>query len=585
MKACRVFRRAAQVATGMALVLGGGLWAEETPIELPVYTVTAERELPRPEQWSYARIEGFEVLSGIPAGATRKLAGDFQNFSYALDLVWPGMRPDNTSPAKLVICGQSRKFDELLPDNLRQAERTLTSFHLRDREQAVIVLDHQTKYLTLVNAEDPTALSGGDAPASSAEATAPFFAPDAYQQLYREYIRYLLSARNAPPMPWLAEGLSQLLMNLHISANEISVGKVEDPRAQAAEPTGLVENAAPAAPAQDRDFNAALGKSRLMPMDELFAMAADSNAARLSRGLWAKQCYAFVHWGLYGDFGKHQKEFITFIQRLDREPPSEGLFKECFKQGYAEMLQSLRTHIEFTRFKFAGVRADKGQKIPWPAAPTVREATQAEVGRLTGDVLRLAGHPAEARTALITAYRRGERDPALLAALGEAEANGGDLVKARKLLEAAAAAKTVRPWAYLALARLRLTEAGAKPEGGNGKLSPRQTAGVLEPLFTARSLPPSLPETYELIAETWTACASSPGPAQLAVLDEGVRLFPRHAALVYADAALQAKAGQVTRADSLIRLGLRVTTDAGLRAKFESLKAGLPAAPPTAVKG
>jgi len=131
----------------------------------------------------------------------------------------------------------------------------------------------------------------------------------------------------------------------------------------------------------------------------------------------------------------------------------------------------------------------------------------------------------------------------------------------------------------------RLAAARGKPEATAGKLSVKQTAAVLEPLFTARRQPPALPETYELIAAAWAASISSPAPAHLAVLDEGVRLFPRDAALVYADAELQARAGQIATADSLIRHGLRVTTDADLQARFEHLRAGLPPAPPTPAKG
>jgi hypothetical protein len=248
------------------------------------------------------------------------------------------------------------------------------------------------------------------------------------------------------------------------------------------------------------------------------------------------------------------------------------------------MQQTLRSHAEFTRFNFAGVRPDKGQKIPWPPAPKLREATQAEVGRLQGVAYTLAGHPAEARDVLLTAYLRGERDPALLAALGVAEASGGDAVKARKLLEAAATATITSPRAYIELARLRLDAARAKPEASGGKISARQIAGVLEPLFTARSQSPALPETYETIATAWAACSSSPSPAHLAVLDEGVRLFPRNAALVYADAELQAKAGQIATAESLIRHGQRVTADADLRAKFDYLRAGLPVVPAVPTK-
>jgi hypothetical protein len=148
-------------------------------------------------------------------------------------------------------------------------------------------------------------------------------------------------------------------------------------------------------------------------------------------------------------------------------------------------------------------------------------------------------------------------------------------------LEAAASARAVRPRAYLELARLRLAEAQAHPAEG-GRLSADQTATVLQPLFTARSQPPPLPEVYEAIAETWSVCSVTPGESHLAVIDEGVRYFPRNAALVYQDAALKVRSGLIAEAGSLINLGLRIAADGPTRAKFESLKANLPPVPAAA---
>ena len=542
--------------------MAGAQGTEDKPLELPKYTVTSERGLPPPELWHYARIEGFEILSSARERATRKLAGDFQNFAHAVDLVWPGLRQANGVSAGLIICGQSLQFETFLPGTARPREQVTVSYHAEER--AAIVLDVQNRLLNrrTEDAASPAPVTEADAaPAASANVG---LTVDTYQQLYREYIRFVLARQRTPPPPWLAEGVAQLLMNLHLTDTEISVGRVEDPAAADGEN------------ASGNAFNAALAKRGLLPIGEMLAAhrEGDTEPSQLDQ-IWTKQCYAFVHWGLYGDFGKHQKEFFSFLQRLNREPLTEAMFKECFRQDYAQMLQSLRIHIESTRFKFAGVRADKGTKIPWPPAVELRDATQAEVGRLQGNALYLAGRPAEARDALLTAYLRGERDPALLAALGVAEANGGDVAKARKLLEAAATAHVVQPRASVELARLRLAEARAHPETGE-RISIRQTAAVLDPLFIARSQPPSLPEVYELVAETWNASAASPNPGQLAVLDEGVRLDVRNAPLVYADAALKAKIGQTAEAESLIRLGLRVTTDVGLRAKFESLQASLP---------
>lgn len=563
------------IAVGLGVGIGGGLAAqgtlEEAPYELPKYTVTAERELPPPESWHYARIPGFEVLSNTSEGGTRDLLNNFQRFAHAVDLVWPGLVPPGTAPAALIICGRGDQFGAFVPASARSTERAMTSLILRTREQAAIVLDRQTKVLNLATVEGvadaATAVVVDEEGIAAGTGADPGFVVDAYRQLYREYLRFLLTSREVPPPAWFAEGLAQLFMAMEVTDTSITLGKLDDPNAPSRQP-------------EDRDFSATLAKRALLPMAELFAVTLDSPTALNPLGsTWAKQSYAFVHWGLYGDAGRHQKDFFTFLARLGRETLSEALFRECFQQSYEEMLFTLRRYLEFTRHKVAGIRAEKGQKISEPPPVGLREATEAEVGRLKGETLRLAGKRTAAHTALVTPYRRGQRDPALLAALGIDEANGGDPVKARQLLEAAAGAKVVRPRAYVELARLRLLEAHAQPEGTGGKMSARQTTFILEPLFVAHGQLPALPELYELIGEAWGQSELAPSAAQLAVLDEGVRLFPRNAILVYRDAALQAKIGRVREAESLIRLGLRVTTDEGLRAKFEALTVGLPAAP------
>lgn len=583
MRLSPVFSRA-----GYLPIIAAGLWlglaaqepGPEATLQLPKYVVTGERELPPPERWHYGRIPGFEVLSNAPEGATKDLLNDFQRFTNAVNLVWPGMAPSAAVPAALIICGRGDQFGAFLPAAARGTDRAMASLSFRAREQAAIVLDLQTKVLNLATTEGAAATATVDENGvTSGTGTDPGFAVDAYQQLYREYLRFLLAGLESRPPAWFAEGLAQLFMAMEVTNTSITLGKLEDPNTSA-EPTG----AGQAAAQQDRDFNATLARRALMPLPEMFAVTADSPLALNPLGsTWAKQCSAFVHWGMYGDQGVHQKDFFTFVARVGREPLSEALFRDCFKKSYPEMLQALRNYVEFTRHKVAGVRAEKGQKIPEPPPVVLREATEAEVGRLKGGTLLLAGQKAAAHTALITPYIRGERDSALLAALGIEEAGGGNPVKARALLEAAAAGKVVRPRAYVVLARLRLHEAQAHPEGAGGKNSARQTAGVLEPLFVAHGQPPALPELYELIAEAWSQSEVTPSAAQLAVLHEGVRLYPRNFSLILGTAALNAMTGRVAEAEALIRLGLRVTTDPGQRAKLETLQAGLPVLPPAPV--
>lgn len=497
--------------------------ANSVPITLPEFNVYGERELPLPESWLYARIDGFEVLSNASESRTRDMVTELQRYSYALNLVWAGARPPVDAPAALVICGADRKFDDFLPDDLRGKDRAFTTFSRRAREFSALVVDEQTRSLSLAMndvatttaAPAATASTGSDTGSDTTEALVDTgFQVDPQQQLLRQYIHYLLAGLQPKPAPWLSEGLAQLCSNLRITETEISLGRVENPN----EPTEA---------RTDRDFNVELAKRALMPMAELFAV--EPNSATANNPLdsrWAKQCYAFVHWGLYGDLGKNQKNFIRFLVRTEREGLSEKLFQECFKQGYADMLQTLRVHVESTRSKVAGVRAAPGEKIGWPVPPVVRTATETEIARLKSDVFRLTGQPAKARESLVLAYRRGERDAQLLAALGVSEFEAGERPRARQLLEAAARGKTTRVPALVILARLRFEERLARAQAAGKKLDQDQLAGVLEPLLIARQQPTRNAEVYLGLAEAWAASATPPPAPHLAVIDEGVTLFP-----------------------------------------------------------
>ena len=575
-------------AAGCLAAHGGSLAAQDVskdkPLELPTYTVTDSRELPPPEPWLYGRIPGFEVLSNASEKSTKRLVGDFQRFFLALSLVWPGVQQKTAVPTSLIICGRGGKFDAFIPTGQQRSNRAMASLTLRAAEQSAIVIDFQTKVLNLSTSEGATAAASTTAAAGedgvSLGGGDPGFQVDAYRQLYREYIRFLLGGVEPRGPAWFEEGVAQIFMAMEVTNTTIIVGKVENPNTISAEQGALNDaGISGTAPAEDRDFNAALAKRRLLGMDEFFAVTHDAPEANNALGgTWAKQAYAFVHWGLYGDQGKHQKAFITFLRRLDREPATEALFKECFKQSYQDMLFTIRGYVEFTNYKIAGVQAGKGEKLPTPPPFELREATEGEVGRIKGDALRLAGHVAAARTAMTTPYIRGERDPQLLAAIGLLERAANDDGRARKFLEAAAQAKAARPRAYLELAKMRFAEAAAKPAETQARFSAEQTVAVLTPLFTARTQTPPLAEVYELIAEAWARSIITPGPDHLGVLDEGVRFFPRTTALVYATAAQKVRAGLVADARSLIDLGLRVATEAETRRKFETLKASLPAA-------
>jgi hypothetical protein len=566
----------------LALVVCGGAWAQERPvneipIEMPVFTVTDIPELPPPEAWHYASIEGFEVLANGDEAKVRDVLHQFQRFRHALDLVWPGVSRPAVPPALLVLCGARAKFEDFLPPEQRGAERAKAGLIFRGRETSALIVDMQKKDVFGLSTVDAAANLTVDSAASAAEGatndatgggTPTTFQVDAYRQLFREYVKLVLAATEPRAPAWFEEGLAQLLVAMEITDTSITVGKVEDPNIAGSE-------------MNDGDFNSAFKDKAFLRMTEMFAVERGSPEAQNAIGsVWAKQCYAFVHWGLYGNTGRNQKAFLRFLVRAGREPPSEAMFKECFGFDYAAMLRELRTHAEWTRSKTAGLRAAKGGKIPVPPPVEIRAASEAESGRIKGEAMLALGLPADARRALAIPYVRGERDPELLALLGLYEAGRGDTARARKFLDAAVRGKTRRPRAYLEFAKLLLAEERAKLAAGD-KLGAAQTSAVLGPLYAARGLPPPLPESYHLMGAVWHESKVTPSAGHLAALEEGLKYSPADAELAYSAANLRKRAGMLTEARSLIDHGLKVSRDPAATAKLQSLQASLPAAPQT----
>lgn len=583
-------RTAPLVALLLWLTLPGWSLGAQAPttegpvIELPKFVVSDTRELPQPEAWRYAEIPGFEILTNASDRTTRRLIKDFEMFKEALALVWPVPNRSGV-PTSLILCGKGAKFDAFVPAGKSSVDRGTASLFLKNREQTAIVIDLASTTLSILAVDTANdAATGTDSN---------LIQVDHDKQLYREYVHYLLS-KNEPRLPaWLEEGMAQIIMAMKVDPKYIVFGKLEDPNTVSAQAGAVAAiNAIMAAddpegiqlagaPAEDRDFNVALQRRALVPFPKFFAVAHDAPEAinPLGNNTWAKQCYAFVHMCLYGRGKKFQKPFGNFLVRLGKEPVSEELFKQCFGMDYKKMLLELRGYIDFSDYQHQEYVL-KGAGLGDGPPLALRDATQAEVGRIKGEALALAGHKAKAKAELTAPYIRGERDPRLLAALGLYDQANDEPVRARKFIEAATAEKVVRPRAYLELARYRYNDALAKPGAGEA-FSAEQVTAVISPLMLARVQPPPMQEVYELMTDTWARGAAAPKREEIVYLVEGVRLFPGRLRMLYQVAGLSSQAGLLDVAHSLTDHGLRVSPDAKTKTMFEKLKATLPPAPPT----
>jgi hypothetical protein len=544
----------------------------DATIKLPDLQVTTSADLPPPESWRYTRVGSFEVLSNASDRATKSLLADFGKFTQAMALVWPApIKP--LAASTIILCGKGGKFDAFPPANAKKDDAIIPSVFLRNREQIAIVVDVEADRVAI----DPTKVDVINA--GSAE-----YEVDHYKQLYREYVRYLLSQSEARPPIWLEEGLAQIIMDIELDDKTLIYGKINSLKGvasggESADSDGTDPTANTDAVVGEQPFNAVLQHHKLIPLDQFFAIGADSPEAQnpLGNNLWAKQAYAFVHFCMFGENLRYQQALSTFVSRLAREPLSESLFKECFKVGYADMAKEIRGYILHTKHKYQKYALQKDDKF---SAKTIelREATTAEVGLIKGDALRLGGHFDIGYAAYRAAYMRGSRDPALLAGMGVTENALSHPDRARELLEAAIKSGTKLPSAYVDLARLRLDYATAHP-AADGKLSVGQMGTVMTLLFEARKYQPPLPETYQLIAAAWAKSSVPPKPDNLGVLDEGVRSFPRESKLLYDTAQLYNQAGSPATAASIAKLGIRFSSDATAKTRFEQLLASLPSTP------
>jgi hypothetical protein len=554
----------------------------ESSIELPKYVVTDSRPLPKPERWQYGTIPGFEVLSSASVRDARLVLEDLRLFEEALNVVWPALRGDRVTPITLVLCGGNH-FDSFVPEEVRSQDgrQGLASLFLERGASSALVVDMGASVLT-INA------SGMQSPAMQQFGImASGIEIEFSDQLKRDYVHLLLSRLSPRLPPWFEEGLAQLLRGMEVSDTRIQFAKLEDPnemsfaQAQAIDVARM--NAAEGvemaleAPAEDRGFQAALARSRLMGFPELFAVKRDSALARNPVGsAWAKQCYAFVHLCLYGRGHNYQSGFLKFVARLAKEEPSEQLFKECFGVSYRSMGATLRGYVNGASYEMMEWRALKGSKGFKGLEPVVlREATQAEVGRIKGETYLIAGHRERAQVELVTAYRRGVRAPELLAALGLFEANGGDSAKAVGFLQAAAAQKVERADVYLTLARERYQHAAQR--AGDGEVFAQEDVlSIASLLTTGERHPAATVEIYELLADTGDRSPAPIDVETVKVLVRGSVKFHRRLKLVYQTTRFCAEVDLRKEAHALADYGIENSQSPKAKESFTQLKATLP---------
>lgn len=570
--------------------------AEQRTVELP----PCVSEAASLQRWRYARAGDVEVLSQWPDDVTRRVI-DSRNLLQAelAALIPPAFQVQRPVPAMHVLFGNvdNPAVAAQLAARIKQfAGMPLDTdpedpFEAEDAQAARAAIDWVVRFQTYDQLWDADTFATYQVAAGSR-------APGAELGLKPRYLRYLLEARTPGLPSWFIEGMIELQrIALTLTPPPTLSGDLTTPIRSAGVSLAPAQWLSPEESARLRADPAS--RPTLMPLGVLFGglRLGVNQAAEIQ--LRRSEAALFIRWALDvtkpetqtghppegSDLerlepGQLQPQALwTYLDRAGREPANEALFQECFGQTYAEAEVRLRDYLPYALTHTIALKAPDEIALP---GFELRDATAAEVSRLRGELARLEidlikeDHPP-----LTTIYReqfrqivqpgldRGSRDPQLLAIAGLAESATGNDEAARPLLEAAVAARLPRARIYQELARIHFNE--VRPTKPEAKITSAQAAPALELLALGLKQAQPLAENYELVAEIWLRTAGRLTREQLAVLDEGIRIFPRRMRLVYLSALVYGFTGLDGHARALVEQGLANCLDEGEKSRLLKL--------------
>lgn len=540
--------------------------ANEAAVALPPFIV---EEIAKGPPWRYAEAPGYEVLSRCNDATTRRVYEMHVQLHEVLsEILPPALRLKLTVPRSLIIYDE-----ELQPaasqEVIRQILNTPAESPAAERfslgpDRSFRTPEPRVRYNFLPNLR----LWDRDAMGIFMIVRRDDFEPDRLS-LTPDYVNFVVK-RRIPALPaWFISGILDLYRQTTFVRGEMVTEPMEwvSP-AQTATVKSDPKMAYPVQP-----FAAFLAAQLPPPVP-------GQEIAPLH--LWQAEAALLVRWGLDADKRAHREALWKFAERSAVEGGREAVFQACFGFGFEEARTRLTAYLPAAVRRTLYFRPEKRAKVPTLA---LSNATDGQIARLKGDWERLEvpyvkaisadlapKYLEQARKTLKRAYDRDDRDPRLLAVMGLCEVDAGNDAGARDYLEAARRIGPLRPRASYELARLRLAGWRAKLAVAGTRLDVPQTADVLQPLFEARELQPPLPEVYELIAEAWASSTAEPTRRHLAVLDEGIRLFPLRPELVLRAAELYAQYGFHEEAAALTELASRLAIDETQRPRLEKLR-------------
>ncbi|PTX91410.1 hypothetical protein [Opitutus sp. ER46] len=545
----------------------------EAPLEMPPMIVS-EGTTRKP--WRYAAAPGIEILGRCDDSDLRDLIRRNHALTHLMRVILPDELQFHTSVPRMVVVVEASSAPTLARDFLerfgevaegggarRPGDGAAARAEGKAGTQEPVAVPRDVRVFPNLMLQDLDAFMMFAMVEPGA-----FNAAD--YRFTEEHLRVMLTNRT-PALPvWFVEGWLRMYRASRFGDDEIVLAPLAWLSASE------VENLQ-----ADPDL-----PRRVMPLPAFFALRAEPTDAA-DAAAWRGQAELLVRWMLATP--ERRAAMGRFVSGAAAEGESEALVRTCFGVDYATLRDELSDSLLSQVVEF--------RRIPTERPPRLRGmvshiATPAEIGRLKGEWERLETnyvrlrHPAYAskylelaRETIAKARESAPGDPGLLAVAGLLACDQGLPEEARPLLEAAAARQLCRPRVYAELAGLRLDEMGKGEAGEARRLSVAQAEIVVETLALAQKQQPPLALTYGTLAAAWARSDMPLTVADLAVLADGLRRFPRNLQLLYFGAILEARHQSIAQGLALAERGLATATTPAAQQRFRDLIAALKRSP------
>jgi hypothetical protein len=459
------------------------------------------------ETWVEMRTPHFTVVSNAGEGTARKTAGEFEQVRAAYGRIWPWAKLAQARPIVVLAFKNDATLKLWAP----------AYYEVKGGIDLVSV--------TAGGADREYLLLRTDARPRDVDVTPNY-------NLYRAYLSLILSSSFERRLPlWLSNGLSDVLGNVSVRENDISLGRP--------------------VPWQLEYFN----QNGRLPLAAILDARADSPLVTHEdqRHTFDAQCYVLAHYLLFGDHGAHSAALARFQQLwLSGRSQDEAMAEAFGDLGALEQaLTSYATRPILSYARFAGEARIAAQK------PEQRILSSAEVPGLQAAVLVALGRPVEAQAAIRLARTADARSPLSYDAEGLLADHDKDRTRA-----AAAYAKAVELGSTSAYSHYRAAQLAWKPDADAAELSALQLR-----LQRVIELNEAYADAHSFLAEVLVQ--EGDGPAALASAQRAVALEPGGAYHRVALARALAKVGRADEARKSAELGLRLAQGDSERSNAE----------------